>query len=151
MWAIDDDEDYFRILDKNKNTAAYFDPDYGNIYPKDKEYEIIQSMLKNHDKIHGGYLMLPMVKFGLFDQDLDTDIEYLQSKIESALSRVNAWYSFLSSLTDKRHSIRISHTDQDMLSITIPIKFERPTPLHKKELLESLRPILDEMQKQGLL
>ena len=70
LWKLDLDEDYFRIYDSKKMIAGYFDPDYGDIYPKDSSEEIISKMLKNHDKIAGGFIMVPMIKFGLFDTDL---------------------------------------------------------------------------------
>ena len=48
--------------------AGYFDPDYGEIFIQRKTSEqIISIMLKNHDKILGGVVMVPLVKFGLFD------------------------------------------------------------------------------------
>ena len=51
----------------------------------------------------------------------------------------------------KVHFVRISHTDQDMLTITFPFKFTQPTPLDKKEIAEEISPTLDLLQKQGLL
>ena len=54
LWKLESDEDFFRIYDSNKMIAGYFDPDYGDVYPKEKEQEIIENMLKNHDKILGG-------------------------------------------------------------------------------------------------
>ncbi|MDH3618747.1 MAG: hypothetical protein OEM89_08490, partial [Nitrosopumilus sp.] len=74
MWKLDLDEEYFRIYDSKKLIAGYFDPDYGNIFPKENSDEIISKMLKNHDKIMGGFIMVPMIKFGLFDTDLETNI-----------------------------------------------------------------------------
>ena len=49
------------------------------------------------------------------------------------------------------HFIQVSHTDQDMLSITFPIRFQRPIPLEKNSLLQEIEATLDLMQKQGLL
>ena len=71
MWKLESDEDFFRIYDSKKLIVGYFDPDYGGIFPKSNSEEIISSMLKNHDKILGGVMMVPLVKFGLFDTDLD--------------------------------------------------------------------------------
>ena len=64
MWKLERDEDYFRIFDSKNDIAGYFDPDYGELFPKEKEHEIIQQMHKNQDKISGGFFMAPMVKFG---------------------------------------------------------------------------------------
>ncbi|MFB5637903.1 MAG: hypothetical protein ACE5RF_05790, partial [Nitrosarchaeum sp.] len=81
MWKLDLDDEYFRIFDSKKLIAGYFDPDYGDLYPKENSAEIILQMLKNHDKIPGGLLMIPLVKFGLFDSDLDIDMDELENHV----------------------------------------------------------------------
>ena len=131
--------------------AGYFDPDYGQIFPKEKSEEIISSMLKNHDKILGGIMMVPLVKFGLFDTDLDTGISNVEQNVTRVNEHLQKWKNFLSQTNRKKHSIRISHTDQDMLTITFEVKFSKPTPLEKKHLLEELFTTLDLLQKLDLL
>ena len=151
LWKLDLEDEYFRIYDSNKLIAGYFDPDYGDIYPKENSEEIIEQMLKNHDKIIGGFIMVPMVKFGLFDQDLETNVETVENQVISVLDRLKKWKEFLSERSLKIHFVRISHTDQDMLTITFPCKFSKPTPLDKKELILEIEPTLDLLQKSGLL
>jgi len=151
MWKLEREEDYFRIFDLKKDIAAYFDPDYGELFPKEKIPEIIQQMHKNQDKISGGFLMVPMVKFGIFDKDIEIDIDILEKQIASVKQRLSQWKTFLLETKNKFHVIRVSHTDQDMLSITFPIKFDLPTSLEKNLLLKKLEPTLDLLQKQGLL
>lgn len=151
MWKLESDEDFFRIYDSKKMIAGYFDPDYGQIFPKEKSEEIISSMLKNHDKILGGIMMVPLVKFGLFDTDLDTGISNVEQNVTRVNEHLQKWKNFLSQTNRKKHSIRISHTDQDMLTITFEVKFSKPTPLEKKHLLEELFTTLDLLQKLDLL
>ena len=151
LWKLDLEDEYFRIYDSSKLIAGYFDPDYGDIYPKENSEEIIEQMLKNHDKIPGGFIMVPLIKFGLFDQDLETNIETVENKVLSALDRLKKWKGFLSTRNLKNHFVRISHTDQDMLTITFPCKFSKPTPLDKKDLILEIEPTLDLLQKSGLL
>jgi len=151
MWKLELEEDYFRIYDSKKQIAGYFDPDYGEIFPKEKQTEIIENMLKNHDKISGGFLMVPMVKFGIFDSEYESDITNLELQLVSANQRISQWKYFLSKSNNLAHWIHISHTDQDMLSITFPIKFSNPKPLEKNEIIVEIEPILNQMQKQGLL
>lgn len=151
MWKLDLDDEYFRIFDSNKLIAGYFDPDYGEIFPKANSTEIIAQMLKNHDKIPGGLLMIPLVKFGLFDTDLDIDIGELESHVIRVGEHLKKWKDFIAKTNNNVHSIRISHTDQDMLTITFPITFSEPTPLEKNELLKEIFPTLDLLQKLGLL
>lgn len=151
MWKLDLDDEYFRIFDSNKLIAGYFDPDYGEIFPKANSTEIIAQMLKNHDKIPGGLLMIPLVKFGLFDTDLDIDIDELDSHVTRVGEHLKKWKDFIAKTNNNVHSIRISHTDQDMLTITFPITFSEPTPLEKNEILKEIFPTLDLLQKLGLL
>ncbi len=149
MWKLEREEDYFRIYDSKKDIAGYFDPDYGELFPKENEHEIIQQMHKNQDKILGGFFMVPMLKFGIFDNDIDIGI--LEKQIAAVVNRLSLWKNFLLETKNEFHSIRVSHTDQDMLSITFPIRFDFPTSLEKNLLLKKLEPTLNLLQKQGLL
>jgi hypothetical protein len=151
LWKLDLDEEYFRIYDSNKMIAGYFDPDYGDLPTKENSEEIISQMLKNHDKITGGFIMVPMVKFGLFDTDLETNIDTVETQVTSVLGRLRGWREFFSKNNLKIHYVRISHTDQDMLTVTFPFKFSKPTPLDKKEMILELIPTLDSLQKLNLL
>ena len=151
LWKLESDEDFFRIYDSKKMIAGYFDPDYGDIYPKDNAEEIISSMLKNHDKVLGGVVMVPFVKFGLFDTDLDTNLSEVEKNVTRVTKHIEKWKNFLAETNRTVHSIRISHTDQDMLTITFQVKFSKPTPLEKSELMEEIFPTLDLLQKSDLL
>ena len=151
MWKLEQEEYYFRIFDSKKQIAGYFDPDYGEIFPKEKEEEIIETMWKNHDKILGGYIMVGLAKFGIFDSDYNSDIINLEKQIDSVKLRISQWKELISSEDIKFHFINISHTDQDMLTITFPIKFSHPTPLDKKEIYPQIEPILNQLQQQHLI
>lgn len=151
MWKLESDENFFRIYDSKKLVAGYFDPDYGDIFPKSNSEEIIASMLKNYDKILGGAVMVPFVKFGLFDSDLDTTLTKVEEQVSQVNGRLQKWKNFLSETNRQDHSIRISHTDQDMLTITFRLSFSKPTPLDKMSLSEEIIPILNVLQKLNLL
>ena len=151
LWKLESDEDFFRIYDSKKMIAGYFDPDYGDIYPKENSEEVISSMLKNHDKILGGVIMIPLVKFGLFDTDLDTNIYEVEQNVIRVTGHLQKWKNFLSQTNHQVHSVRISHTDQDMLTITFQVKFSKPTPLEKTKILDEIFPTLDLLQKSDLL
>ena len=151
MWKLDLDGEYFRIFDSKKLIAGYFDPDYGDVFPRENSAEIISQMLKNHDTICGGFLMVPMVKFGLFDSDLDIDIDTLDAQVNRVGLHLKKWRDFISTAHIIDHSIRISHTDQDMLTITFPITFSKPTPLHKTEILKEISPLLNQIHELDLL
>lgn len=150
MWKIEREDDFFRIFDKDHKIAGYFVPDYGDIFPEDKADKVIEQMHKNHDKVQGGYLTVPMVKFGIFDLDEDMDIMYVESHLSDANSRLGLWKDFLFQ-NQMHHTIRISHTDQDMLSLTFPIKFKDTIPLEKNAILDIIQPTLDLLRQKGLL
>jgi len=95
--------------------------------------------------------MVPMLKFGIFDNDIEIDIGILEKQIAAVVHRLSLWKNFLLETKNEFHSIRVSHTDQDMLSITFPIRFDFPTSLEKNLLLKKLEPTLNLLQKQGLL
>ena len=151
MWKLDYEEEYFRIFDSKKLIAGYFDPDYGDIFPKENSEQIISLMQKNHDPILGGMLLIPLVKFRLFDTDLDTVLSNVQENISRVSEHLQKWNNFIINTKVQFHSIRISHTDQDMLTITFPIKFSKPIPLEKKQLMLEISPILDLLQTSDLL
>lgn len=151
MWKLELDEEYFRIFGSDKNVAGYFDPDYGDIFPKEKEEEIIQEMLKSHEKILGGFLTVPLLKFGIFDTDLNTDIDSIEGRLADSLDRLKRWRKAIKEINPEFHAINISHTDQDMLSISFSLNFGQKIPLKKESILEKLNPILDLLHKYSLL
>lgn len=151
MWRLELDEEFYRVYDSSKMIAGYFDPDYGEIFPQEKEQELILKMIHDKEKIPGGFLMVPFIKFGLFDKDLDTDLSYIESQIQTVSARLKKWRNFIETNHCEFHSVRISHTDQDMLTITFPVKFSQPIPLEEKELIKELGSTLDLLQKLGLL
>jgi len=151
QWKLEREGDYFRIYDEKKNIAGYFAPEYGDIFPTEKADEVIEEMHRNHDKIPGGYVLLPMVKFGIFSLDKEMDLDYLEVRMAEARDRILWWHKFIEFQKNQDHKIRVSHTDPDMLSITFPISFNNKVPLEKNALLEDLRPTLDSLNAQGLL
>lgn len=146
-WKLDLDDTYFRILDSKKYTAGYFDPDYG----EDASEESIELMLKQKTAIRGGYLVVPMLKFGLFDSDLDIDIYQLEDKINAVVKALARWSGYIRAKNYPFHSVRISHTDQDMLTMTVPLIFPKPVRLDKNDLAVEISQTMDSLQRQGML
>ncbi|WKT57810.1 hypothetical protein QVH35_10995 [Candidatus Nitrosotenuis chungbukensis] len=91
-----------------------------------------------------------MVKFGIFGSEEDMDVMYVESHLSDALLRLEAWKEFLLQ-NQMHHAIRLSHTDQDMLSLTFPVKFTDPVSLEKTAILGTLEPTLDLLHEKGLL
>ena len=151
LWKLEFDEGFFRIFDSKKLIAGYFDPDYGDIFTKKNSEEIISLMLENNDNILGGTIMVPLVKFALFDTDLDTTLSNVEEQVIRVNTHLQKWKNFLSETNHQVHSIRISHTDQDMLTIAFPVRFSKPTPLEKTSLQEELFTTLEMLQKSDLL
>jgi hypothetical protein len=151
MWTIEQEDAYFKIYDSRKTLAGYFAPEYGDIQPEDKAEQVIQEMLKNHDPVKGGYLMLPLVKFNIFEDGKEMNLAYLEQQLQEVYTRIMAWKNLVIEKGIEHHKILISHTDHDMLSITLGIIFPSPVPLEKKEILGNLGDILDFANQKGLL
>jgi len=151
MWRLEREGYYFKIYDESKNIVGYFAPEYGEIYPEDKANEVIEEMHKKHEKIKGGYMMLPLVKFGIFEEGKEMNLDYLLKKIEDVNNRISLWQSLLSNEGVRQYKITISHTDHDMLSITLELIFASPVALEKSQLQNELDKILDSIHQRGLL
>lgn len=153
-WGIEQEEYYFKIYDKDKNVAAYFQPDYGQIEPKEREYEIIERMLKHGDPITSGLLYMPMAKFNIRD-DADYSIDDVISSIEDALTRIKQWREVVgmrgSGYVIEHAWVRRAHTDYDMLAILLVVRFNVQVRLSKKEILNALAELLDLLVDNGLI
>ena len=150
-WKLEFEDGYFRIFDSKKLISGYFDPDYGDLSKIKNPEDVISSKIKNHDYVLGGMIMIPLVKFQLFDTDLNTTISKVQQNISRVSTHLKKWESFLSEINNTSHFVGISHTDQDMLTVTFPIKFSNPTPLEISNLLQEIYPTLTMLEKLELL
>jgi hypothetical protein len=150
-WKLEFEDGYFRIFDSKKLVSGYFDPDYGDLSAAKNPEDIILSKIKNHDEVLGGMIMIPLVKFKLFDTDLNTTLSEVKKNISRVSIHLQKWDAFLSEINNISHFIGISHTDQDMLTVTFPVKFSKPTTLEKSNLLEELYPVLNLLEKSELL
>lgn len=147
-WKLEQEGDYFRIYGDDKNVAGYLDPDYG-LAGQEDDQDKIDRMLKRHDAVPGAFLMVPMVKFSIFDVER-LDVRSLQARMVSAADRIATWRALLDDLGNV-HWIGISHTDTDMLAVTIGLRFPSPAPLRKEALLEEVKPMLDRLRRLNLL
>jgi len=150
-WKLDFEDGYYRIFDSSKLVTGYFDPDYGDLSLSKNPDDVISSKIQNHEKISGGMIMIPLVKFRLFDTDLNTTLSNVQQNVSRVSEHLQKWDSLLSKINNSSHFIGISHTDQDMLTITFPVKFSEPTPLDKSYLIKEISPTLDLLETCELL
>lgn len=147
MWRFDLEEGYaYWIRDRDRNVAGYFDPDYGA--DPDEDADAIERMHKDSAAVKGGFLTLPMVKLGVFAA-VPVRADFLERHVAGALERIRAWRAALDGLGD--HHISISHTDEDMLTVTLAIGFDPPVPLEKSLVAEQITPLLDRLRALGLL
>ena len=151
MWKLEFEDGYFRIFDSKKLIAGYFDPDYGDLSKTKNPEDIILLKIKNHELVLGGMIMIPLVKFKLFDTDLNTTITEVKQNVSRVSEHLQKWDTFLSQINNTSHFVGISHTDQDKLTMTFPVKFSKPTILEKSNLLEEILPVLSLLQKSNLL
>ena len=150
-WKLDFEDGYYRIFDSSKLITGYFDPDYGDLSSFKNPEDVILSKIKQHEKISGGMIMIPLVKFRLFDTDLNTTLSNVQQNVSRVSEHLQKWDSFLTKINNSSHFIGISHTDQDMLTMTFPVTFSKPIILEKSNLVEEIQPILELLEKSELL
>ena len=150
-WKLEFEDGYFRLFDPKKLVAGYFDPDYGDLSKVKNPEDVILLKIKNHNTVLGGMIMIPLVKFKLFDTDLNTRLPELKQNLSRVSNHLEKWGKFLSEINNISHFIGISHTDQDMLTMTFPVTFSKPTILEKSNLLEEIYPILNLLEKAELL
>ena len=150
-WKLDFEDGYYRIFDSSKLITGYFDPDYGDLSSFNNPEEVILSKIKQHEKISGGMIMIPLVKFRLFDTDLNTTLSNVQQNVSRVSEHLQKWDSFLTKINTSSHFIGISHTDQDMLTITFPVKFSESIPLDESFLIKEISPTLDLLEINELL
>ncbi|OLE39988.1 MAG: hypothetical protein AUF74_01065 [Thaumarchaeota archaeon 13_1_20CM_2_38_5] len=151
MWKLELEEYYFKIYDEHKNIVGYFAPEYGEIYPEEKADEVIKEMHKRQEKIKSGYLALPFVKFGIFEEGKEMNLDYLVEKLADVNNRISLWKSLFVDKDIRQHKITVSHTDHDMLSVTLELVFTLPVSLEKNQLQNEISKILDLIHQEGLL
>ena len=151
LWKLEFEDGYFRIFDSKKLVAGYFDPNYGDLSKVKNPEDVILSKIKNHDTVLGGMIMIPLVKFKLFDTDLNSSLSEVKQNVSRVSIHLEKWDAFFSKINNTSHFIGISHTDQDMLTVTFPITFSKPTSLEKSNLLEEIFPVLTLLQQSELL
>ncbi|GIU72497.1 MAG: hypothetical protein KatS3mg003_1976 [Candidatus Nitrosocaldaceae archaeon] len=147
---VEQEDVHFKIFDDNNYLLAYFQPDYGNIYPKEREEEIIQNMIKNKEEITEGLLYLPMLKFNIGEEEYD--IEVIKQLLELALAKLNGWINTLREIEEIKN-VRVvkSHTDPDMLALLLDIKFKESVRLNSREMNEMIFNILRRFMDNRLL
>ncbi len=150
-WKLEFEDGYFRIFDSKKLVAGYFDPSYGDLSKVKNPEDVILSKIKNRDTVLGGMIMIPLVKFKLFDTDLNSSLSEVKQNVSRVSIHLEKWDVFFSKINNTSHFIGISHTDQDMLTVTFPITFSKPTSLEKSNLLEEIFPVLTLLQQSELL
>jgi hypothetical protein len=87
---------------------------------------------------------------GYFDPDYG-NLSEVKQNISRVSYHLQKWDAFLFEINNTSHFIGISHTDQDMLTVTFPVIFSKPTILEKTALLEEIYPVLNLLQKSELL
>lgn len=150
MWKLEQEEYYFRIIDA-RQVAGYFDPEYGSLPPHERQDEIVESLWKNREAIPGGYLMIGLAKLGVYGVDGRITLRDIDASLGAARDRIRAWGEALEAERVYESYVSVSHTDQDMLTVSFPVAFSRPTPLDEKKVAAELSPILDRLRRQSLL
>lgn len=151
-WKIEYDYTFYKVYDGKSNLAGYFFPHYGEIFPAEKEDEVIEKMNKSHDSVPEATLLVPMVKLDVFDKE-NMETDYVVSSLEANLQRIKYWKGWLQKNSRQYSifgsSVHTAREDRNMLSIALGIAAK--ITLGEKEIKEFLNPLLDRLHEDGLL
>lgn len=161
-WKIEYDETIYKIYDRNNDLAGYFFPNYGIVTDQKSRSEmgeedeeiIIEAMNQEHKVVHGGEVLVPLVKLDLLDiEDEQIDLDSARERMEEVLKRMDAWETWMRSNSSRfnivGNGIYTSREDRNMLSIAL--LFDSKFVLHEKEIGLQLNQILDSLSECGLL
>ncbi len=152
-WKIEYDYTYYKVYDDADALCGYFFPEYGEIVPEEREDEIIEKMTKDHERVHEGTLLVPMVKLDLLDHEEGTDIDYVIASLDANLVRVRFWKDWLARNSKDfaifGSSVYTAREDRNMLSVAVGVK--GVITLGEKQVKEFLTPLLDRMHQDKLL
>jgi hypothetical protein len=151
-WKIEYDDTFYKVYDWNGNLAAYFFPDY-ELQETTEEDVIIEKLNQEHQGVRGGNILFPMAKLNVLDKEEAIDLDYTILALEQSLQRIKVWKEWLLQNHVKfeisGNGVYTSREDREMLSIALGI--ESNIILGEKEVLAALTPLLDELNKAGLL
>lgn len=151
-WKLDQEEYYYKVYDEKNQLAGYFQPDYGEIQPPEKQDKIIEEMLKRQDSVYGGTLYVPLLKLNLLGEQYDYDLDHVVANLGASIDRTERWRECIKEMPSIIFArARKAHTDPDMLSVLLGIKFDGPVRLNKDTLLDALQPLLDNFHSKELL
>lgn len=161
-WKIEYDETIYKIYDRNNDIAGYFFPDYGFVsnqksnddQKEEDEDAFIEAMNEEHKAVPRGEVLVPLVKLNLLDiEDEHIELDVAYKRMEADLQRMEAWKTWMRSNSDRfniiGNGIYTSREDRNMLSIALQVNSQ--FVLHKKEIGQKLKPILDSLNEFGLL
>jgi hypothetical protein len=94
-----------------------------------------------------------MAKLNVLDKEEAIDLNYTILALEQSLQRIKVWKQWLLQNHEKfqitGNGVYTSREDREMLSIALGIRSE--IILGEKEILFKITPLLDELNKSGLL
>jgi hypothetical protein len=152
-WKIEYDDTIYKIYDWNGNLAAYFFPNYELQEKTEDADESIEELNRSHETVRGGSILFPMAKLNVLDKEDTIDLDYTILALEQSLQRVKIWKEWILENYMKfeitGNGVYTSREDRELLSIAVGLGSN--IRLGEKEILVSLTPLLDELNKSGLL
>jgi hypothetical protein len=165
-WSLEYDDSFYKVYDSAKRLAGYFFPDYDSLEKGVRDDVKLKGLATNlddpgsikllnkiHAALHGGSLLLPMLKLDLLDNQSGITVDIVVNALYSNLRTAEIWKNWLSlnsnSLGIVGSLVYTAREDRNMLSILLIIKEQ--IILGEKEALDSLGPILNKLHNDGLL
>ena len=151
-WKCEYEDTVYKIYDWNNNLAGYYYPKYNVNTKNESEEEIILQMIDDKSEVTGGHVMLPMLKLDLLDIEhiqLDKTILHLKNSLEKAIE----WRSWINNNMTKFNigALFVSTSREDRNMLVIILEINQKTILHEKQILLSITPLLNQLNKDGFL
>ncbi len=165
-WDLEYDDSLYKVYDSAKRLAGYFFPNYDSMDEEVRndlklklqdvnlnDPSTIKLLHKIHAVLHGGSLLLPMLKLDLLDNQSGITVDNVINALQINLRTAEIWKDWLTmnsnTLGIVASAVYTAREDRNMLSILLIIK--DVIILGEKEALDSLEPILNKLHKDRLL
>jgi hypothetical protein len=151
-WKVDFYDSVYKIYDHDANLAGYLFPNYP-VLDEENQDSMALNLAKSHSVVHGGRVMLPMVKLNLLDIDEGQQLDDVIANLDYNTKKARDWKDWCDSNKDKFDirgcRVYTAREDRQMLSILLYLGSD--FALGTKEVASFLTPLLDALSENGMM
>ena len=151
-WKIDFYDSVYKIYDNNANLAGYLFPHYPE-FDEENQDSMALKLANSHSVVHGGRVMLPMVKLNVLDIDEGQRLDDVIANLDYNIKKAREWKEWCDSNKNKfeirGYRVYTAREDRQMLSILLDL--DSHFALGTKEVASFLSPLLDALSEKGMI